>query len=274
MFDAPRISDGPSFLSLSGLAPDGAWQIDLAHDRPQHLLIWITRGQGTALLYGARVGVGPHNALFVPARNLFALRMGPGALGHVMAVPLPAALPLPDGPKHLRIREVGDQRDLTAHMEAGAREQRQMDDPAQDNTLTQAAVDARAMLTAIWLARHLGTGGAPDPNPTAARHLVRAYARRIVDHYASGATMADHAEALGVTATYLTRTCRGETGHTAATLLTQRLLHAACSQLIGSDRPAQDIAAGLGFASAAYFSRFLRHHVGQSPIAFRRLHRP
>ena len=88
--------------------------------------------------------------------------------------------------------------------------------------------------------------------------------------FASGASMAEHAAALGVTPTHLTRVCRTETGRTAAALLTERLVHAAHSLLAGTDAPAQDIARHLGFGSAAYFTRFMQQHTGAAPTALRR----
>ena len=82
--------------------------------------------------------------------------------------------------------------------------------------------------------------------------------------------MAAHAQALDVTPTHLTRVCRAETGKTAATLLTERQLHASRNLLAATDVAVQDIARHLGFGSAAYFTRFIQQHFGQTPSALRR----
>ena len=81
--------DSYRLLTLAQLAASGAWQLDLVHDRPVSLLIWITRGQGLALLDGARRGVGAHNALFVPAGNLMALDLGRQGFGQALILPDP-----------------------------------------------------------------------------------------------------------------------------------------------------------------------------------------
>ncbi|MFT7596272.1 MAG: AraC family transcriptional activator of pobA [Paracoccaceae bacterium] len=259
-------------LSLGQLMQAGRWQLNLAHDRSEHLLIWITRGQGVCLLDGARRGIGTHNALFIPARQLMAIDPGRQGFGQVLVLPGVSPQTLPQTVQHLRIRDVAAQKDLTMILESLGREQNQQ------APLYQSAVDAFSELAIIWLRRQIDqadgqTGGqanGPEPRETAAHRLVRAYCARLVTQFASGASMADHAAALGVTPTHLTRVCRAETGLTAATLLTQRVLHAAHHLLISTQAPVQDIARHLGFGSAAYFTRFMQAHTGQSPTALRR----
>jgi AraC family transcriptional activator of pobA len=58
---------------------------------------------------------------------------------------------------------------------------------------------------------------------------------------------------------------------TAAEILTQRSLYAARDQIETTNRPLQDIGQSLNFSSAAYFSRFVQHHTGQSPSNLRRV---
>ena len=250
-------------VSLGQLMQAGSWQLALAHDRPEHLLIWITRGQGVALLNGARRGVGTHNALFIPARHLMALDPGRQGFGQALIFPTDTDLTLPQSVQHLRIRDVAAQKELSQLLEVLGREQNQQ------APLYQSAVQAYSELTTIWLRRQMGASDMPEPRQTAAQRLVRAYCARLVTDFASGANMADYATALGVTPTHLTRVCRAETGLTAAALLTQRLLHAAQQLLSATQVPVQDIARHLGFGSAAYFTRFIQGHTGQSPTALR-----
>ncbi|MEO1365467.1 MAG: helix-turn-helix transcriptional regulator, partial [Pseudomonadota bacterium] len=77
------------------------------------------------------------------------------------------------------------------------------------------------------------------------------------------------AAALGVTPTHLSRACKASTGRTAAELLTERTLYAARISLMETTVPIQDIARHLGFGSAAYFTRFMQQHTGQTPSALR-----
>ncbi|MCB1311106.1 MAG: helix-turn-helix transcriptional regulator [Sedimentitalea sp.] len=260
-FASARTSGGIRLVTLAELARAGSWQLNLVHDRRETLLIWITRGQGLALLDGARRGFGTHNALLIPAQTLFSLDAGRQVFGQALVIPPGAAVHLPETVQHLRIRDVASQTELTMLLEALGREQTARRDFAQE------AMAAYAALAAIWLRRH----PAPETErPDASRRLSGAYCARLVGHFASGASMAEHAAALGVTPTHLTRVCRAETGRTAAALLTERLLHAARSRLIGSQTPVQEIARDLGFGSAAYFTRFVQQHTGQSPTALRR----
>lgn len=260
----PSESAAIRLVTLAQLSQRGSWQLELAHDRAEHLLIWMTRGQGVALLDGARRGLGVHNAIFVPARHLFSLSPGRQGFGQVLVIPAGSGLTLPQTPHHLRTREVGAQSELTVLLESLGREQNAA------RPLCDSAMHALADLAAIWLRRQLPGDADPPERPNAARRLSRAYCQRLTEHFASGASMADHATALGVTPTHLTRVCRAETGRTAAELLTERSLHAARQLLTGTGIAVQDIAAHLGFGSPAYFTRFIQHHTGQTPTGLRR----
>lgn len=248
--------------SLPQLAPLGRWQLELLHDRPAHLLIWITRGQALARFDGARAGVGVHNAIFLPARHAFSFEAGGQCFGQALLIPATLDLPLPDQPQHLRIRDVAGQNELTGLLEALGREQ------TSGRPLRQAAMQAHAALIGIWMQRQIAAEP-PAAKPGAARRLTRRYFARLARHHADGGAMAEHAAALGVTPTHLTRVCKSETGLTAASLLTQRVLHEARRRLAQEGGPARRIAADLGFGSAAYFTRFMQHHTGRTPSALR-----
>jgi AraC family transcriptional activator of pobA len=264
MQDYPGSTSSPSLRlqTLAQVTQGGEWQLSLAHDNEAHLFIWITRGQGLALMDGSLRGVGTHNALFIPARHLMSLDMGRQSYGQVVTIPQSVPVNFPEAPYHLRSRDVIAQKELTGLFEALNREQ--MDGRAHSDD----AMAANTALMAIWLRRQLliATGATPD---TAATRLVRAFTSELTVHYASGATMADYAQRLGVTPTHLTRVCKSETGKTAATLLTERVLHAARQLLQFSGLPVRNIAKFLGFGSAAYFTRFIQHHTGQTPTGLR-----
>lgn len=257
--------DGPHtdlcLMTLAQLAKAGAWQLELVHDRPYHLFIWITRGQGVALLDGMRRGVGTHNALFIPAGSLFSLDLLRQGFGQALCIPAGRELTLPEEVTHLRIREVQAQNELTTLLEMMGREQNA------GRPLHQTAMACHAELVAVWLRRHLDQ--AERPEDSASARLMGAYAGVVAAEYASGQSMAELAGHLGVTPTHLTRVCRAATGKTAATLLTERALHAARTLLITSDVSVRDIARHLGFGSAAYFTRFIQSHCGMTPTALR-----
>ena len=250
--------------TLAQLSAGQEWRLSLPHDRPEQLLIWVTRGQGRLLLDGQRRGIGPHNAILIPARHLFALDLGRQAVGQVIVLPEGSTLDFPQTPAQLRIRDAGAMGELNALIESAAREQQTA------RPLMEAALSAHGSLISIWLQRQLALEEHIAPRPNAAARLTSAYAARISQHFHQPMTMAEHAQALQVTPTHLTRACKAATGRTAADLLTDRILYEARQLLTNTAVPAQDIARFLGFGSAAYFTRFMVHHTKSTPSALRR----
>lgn len=203
--------------TLAQLAGGDDWRIGLAHDRPYHSLFWFIRGQGRILLDGRRRGIGPHNAVFIPAGALFSVELGRQSLGQVVTVPVGTPLRMPDMPWHLRVLDV----QVPTKRSAGER-------------------------------------------------LSREFVRLLSRHYTSGASLSFYAAELGVTPTNLTRVVKSATAKTAAELLTERVVHAARCLLKETNHPARNIAQHLGFGSAAYFTRFMQQHTGQSPSKLRK----
>ena len=259
--------DIPEIHPLIQIAGADGWRLALPHDRAEHLLIWIARAQGSAVLDGQRVGISANTALFVPAGTFLALEAGPQLYGTAVILPDAAAIALPVDPHRLRVPAVQAQAELAALFEAMAREQR----TARGETARDfhgAAARAHATLIAIWLRRALVDAPAL-PALRADQRLARAFCRLVVRDYRSGKPMAAYAEALGVTPSHLTRSCKTATGHGAADLLTRRSLHEARRLLADTGHPVGRIASHLGFGSAAYFTRFIQNHTGRTPTGLR-----
>lgn len=249
--------------TLAQLTGPQDWRLSLAHDRPEHAIIWITRGQGRLMLNGTRRGVGTHNAILVPARTLFSLELGRQGMGQVALIPDGTDVRLPEVPRQLRLRDVAAINEINGLFEAAQRE------ASQDRPLAQDALDAHVALISVWLRRQIALAdNLPVPMDAAAR-LTAAFCEGIVSNYAQAMTMADHARALGVTPTHLSRACKASTGRTAADLLTERTLYAARISLTETSAPVQDVARHLGFGSAAYFTRFMQQHTGKTPTQLR-----
>tara|TARA_R110002111_G_scaffold231626_1_gene292800 strand:- start:91 stop:894 length:804 start_codon:yes stop_codon:yes gene_type:complete len=250
-------------LSLAQFAQGQDWQLSLAHDRPYHMLFWITRGQGVALLDGLRRGVGAHNALMVPAGSLFSLTLGRQSMGQVVLIPDGSPLRLPEIPRHLRIRDVHVQSELSGLIETAQREE------LQKRALYHDALETHIALITVWLRRQIMLDEHVPGKRNAAGRLSRRFSLALSQNYRSGDTMAEYARALDVTPTHLARAVKSATGKTAADLLTERVLHAALSLLLETDESAQGIARYLGFGSAAYFTRFIQQHAGHPPSKLR-----
>ncbi|MFT6674099.1 MAG: AraC family transcriptional activator of pobA [Sulfitobacter sp.] len=250
-------------LSLAQLTGGQDWKLGLAHDRSYHLLIWVTRGQGRMLLDGLRRGIGTHNALWVPAGSLFALDLGRQSIGQAVLIPQGTPLRLPEMPRHLRIRDVTTQSELTALIETAQREQ------TQQRSLRQDALEAHAALMSVWLRRQMMMDEHVPERRNASGRLSQRFCVDLSARFRDGTSMQDYAARLGVTPTHLTRAVKAATGKTAADLLTERVLYAARSLLKDTRLPAQDIARHLGFGSAAYFTRFIQQHTGSPPSKLR-----
>ena len=89
-------------------------------------------------------------------------------------------------------------------------------------------------------------------------------------HYSKHWPISRYAQRLGLSETSLNRLCRGLCGTTAFHLVQQRLALEARRRLMYVTGSVHSIASELGFADAAYFSRFFRRQTGVSPNEFRR----
>ncbi|TSH89000.1 helix-turn-helix domain-containing protein [Verticiella sediminum] len=84
--------------------------------------------------------------------------------------------------------------------------------------------------------------------------------RRDIEHYAGE---------LGITPTQLNRLCREHLGCSALGTLHRRLLAEAERDLAYTSLSVKEVALTLGFADAAYFSRFFHRHTGRTPSGYR-----
>lgn len=261
---APARPKGTVRCGSYGLELQGApWKFTLLHDREEDVLLWITRGQGRVIVNGIRRGVSMNNALYLPAGTLFSIETQHGTQALIVQSPMGMNDHMPHMPLLLRVRDSHSQVELTGHIDAMSRELHA------GRPMAQEAVAAHMALVAVWLQRQVRGGAADTPPETAAQRLVRRYAQALVRDFRSPAPMAQYAEALDVTPTHLSRTCKTCCGKTAADMLTERKLHAARIAL-ESPRPAvKEVAQSLGFSSAAYFTRFIQAHTGASPTALR-----
>lgn len=241
------------------------WRLGLAHARPHHMAIWVTRGAAKAVVEARDLNLASHNALFVPAGTLFSFQPEGGCFGQTLALPVMASLHWPEAPMLLRVREPKAQLALTGYFEAIQVEARAA------GPMSDVAIAAHAQLMMVWAQRYLGAGAGLQRS-TAARRVMRAFCAMIVQSEGtdlSGAPMATFAARLGVTPTHLTRVCKAECGVTAADLLTQYTLQRARRLLEKTTRPAAHISKELGFSNPAYFTRFIKTHTGLPPSQLR-----
>lgn len=132
------------------------------------------------------------------------------------------------------------------------------------------AMQAALVRVLIELARGLADVERAQPGPAyrKQRHLRRFNA--LVDRdYRQRRPIADYAAELGITATQLNRICRELRGCSALGVVNARILLEAERDLVYTTLGVKEVALGLGFADAAYFTRFFVRQTGRTPSAFR-----
>lgn len=266
------LSAAPSNLHLTGAAPGAepvradtlggfsagqSWRLELAQDRPHHVLFWLTRGQARASVDGVLRGCGAHNALFLPAGTLFSLHPGAQSFGFALEFAPGLGLGWPDRPLHLRIRDAAAQIELTKLIEA------MLSERAAHRALCDEALKAHARLISVWLRRQEGAESG-EPEDTPARLVARRFAAEVVARHAEHPALAEIAGRLGTTAADLETALRASAGEAPGPILDARLRHAAQSALARSGAQPEQVARALGFPSAAALDRFLAGRAAQT----------
>ncbi|MEC8631027.1 MAG: AraC family transcriptional regulator [Pseudomonadota bacterium] len=250
-------------VPMQSLAKGGRWRVEAMRSYSVDQLLWFTRGQGRLIADGITRGYGAHNVIFLPAGTMHAFELGPQVYGTAVFFPTNHGLEVPEKSLHLRIRDARDQAEINLILDNLQREI-EGDRPARRQALTH-----HAGLLSVWLERqrldHDDALAASD----AARRLVRRFSALVETRFHTGDSVRDYAKALGVTSTHLTRVCKETCGRTASEFLSDRKISEARRLLADTGLPIKDIASGLGFASAAYFTRSFQAHTGNPPSLFR-----
>ncbi|OLL31564.1 AraC family transcriptional regulator [Burkholderia sp. SRS-W-2-2016] len=94
--------------------------------------------------------------------------------------------------------------------------------------------------------------------------------RKLIDeHYRENLTLQDYASMMAVSLVQLRAACASAAEQSPTKMIHARIITEAKRNLIFGDMSVEQIAFGLGFADAAYFTRFFRREVGQAPSQFR-----
>ena len=132
------------------------------------------------------------------------------------------------------------------------------------------ALPAQAVEAAAGAARAAGAAApAAASLPERALSHVQRFRALVEAHYRAQPSLAVLAAQLGITPTQLNRVCRQVLGHPALGVLHARLLLEAQRDLAYTTMSVKQVALGLGFGDAAYFTRFVRARAGCTPRAWR-----
>ncbi len=254
-------------LALAPITHSGQasrWRTEAMRSHATGRLIHITKGQGRITVAGLTNGYGPNNLVYIPPHTMYGMEVGQTVFGQSLT--LPDDSDWPDVPFHLRLLDVDPQKELVTLFESIERELQ----PSGDHR----AANCYFGLLTIFVERQLENR---DPatidirRSTAAAKLVARYTTMIAHDFHLDRSVSDYAAALRVTPTHLTRCCQKTCGHSALSLLNDRIHFEACMMLKETTKPIQKIAQSLGFRSPAYFTRSFQGKSGQTPSKFRRL---
>lgn len=269
------------------------WEIQPhRHERLFQILV-LAQGQAQAWLHGGVQALAGPAVLWLPAMVPHGFRFDPAVRGWVVTVldnhlqQLLAAQPglrsrLVDAPVQVRPLPATPLSpcavaEAMAGLIAEAGVQGDWRDVALDAALLRLLV-ALARLPAVPALALAAPGADPatagakapraSPGARAEAHVQRF--RGLVDqHFRAQPALAGLAADLGITPTQLNRVCQQVLGQSALAVLHGRLLLEAQRELAYSGLGVKQIALGLGFADAGYFTRFFQRHCGCTPSAWR-----
>lgn len=131
------------------------------------------------------------------------------------------------------------------------------------------ALESLLAVLLAWLARQIAPPSMQAlPAARGTRHFA-GFCRLIETEYARQHPVSWYARQLGITAAHLNALCRKTAGQSALHLVHERLLLEARRNLVYTSLSVGQVSDALGFADAAYFTRFFKQRTGLSPRAFR-----
>ncbi|NRF66155.1 helix-turn-helix domain-containing protein [Aquincola sp. S2] len=132
-------------------------------------------------------------------------------------------------------------------------------------------LDAALLALAVELGRALPMGDQTAPEAAGERALshVKRFRALVEAQFREQPTLSALARQLGITPTQLNRACHQVLGHSALGVLHSRLMLEAQRDLAYTTLGIKQIALGLGFNDAGYFTRFFQREAGLTPTAWR-----
>jgi AraC family transcriptional activator of pobA len=130
-----------------------------------------------------------------------------------------------------------------------------------------ALIEAQLVIALVAVGRFVSAAG-PGSTPAAPERRALEF-RMLVDRdFRLQHSVGAYAAMLGVSQTHLNRLCRAAFNESALGVINRRLVLEATRDLTFTFMSVKEIATSLGFADAAYFSRFFTRHAGVSPTQF------
>jgi AraC family transcriptional activator of pobA len=278
LYGDPLLDPVPGFLHaerIGARAPLHGWTI-ASHRHPElsQAFLFTARG-GVISLEGREIPFEAPWLLWSPAGHVHGFTFRPGTDGYVVTVAsdfLAGALARETSRDLQQVAERALATALPAAEQTASALERSFAAILREIGLAErggrAAVAAHLDLVFVALARN---GAAVAEMPPDDRHaaLFRAFRKLVEQHYRQQWSVADYADALGITRDRLHDICRRAAGRPAVDVIQDRLVIEAKRALIYSSLSVAEIAFDLGFRDPAYFSRFFSRRTGCAPSVFR-----
>ncbi len=248
-----------------------AWEIRLHRHDSFFQILYLESGSGDAVLDDRIVPIPPSSVVSVPAGFNHGFRFSRDVKGIVLTI---LNTHLGHGP--------AERGGLLSIPQVTQLDVAQADGAYVAQTLTRLADEfdnrrpGRGNLLAAYISSTLQLLTRMSSAQTESQQLPSDKARRIdalraliQQHFRAHKPVAFYAQALDVSLTHLNRIVRSAVGCTAHDLIAEKLMEESKAQLLFSAAPVSEIAAHLGFADPAYFSRFFLSRAGEPPRVWR-----
>ncbi len=252
------------------------WEIRPHRHESLFQILHIHGGQAEVLLDGAQTALRGPCVLTVPALAPHGFRFAPDIDGSVITVLERHLVQLLSGAGTLATRVMRAQTLAWPRGAAPARALAQAVMQLRAEFFGTApwrdvALDAALLSLVVTLGRHLPEDSAEQPAAAGERALahVRRFRELVEQRFREQPTLAALAAPLGITPTQLNRVCHQVLGHSALGVLHGRLVLEAQRDLAYTTLSVKQIALGLGFGDAGYFTRFFQRETGHTPSAWR-----
>ncbi|MRW93937.1 helix-turn-helix domain-containing protein [Duganella sp. FT80W] len=262
------------FVHVGHVANRGRWRIE-PHIHPEYgQLIFVREGRGVVELEGMRVPFAGPCALLLPTDCVHGLDYEVDQDRWVVTIEvsylaqisgrLPEFSQLWTGPRIIPL----------SYNPEVERESYQLIRRLEQEMLANAsgraaALEALLTLLQITLIRAMPDNQLQEHGSPASQRQAERFRDLVNQHYGKNLRLQEYAEMMSVSVTQLRSACTAALGQSPTKVIHSRIVTEAKRSLIFSDLPVEQIAFRLGFDDAAYFTRFFRREVGQTPSQFR-----
>lgn len=230
----------------------------------EHVLIWITRGQGALQINGEERVVIANLLVFIPKGAPYSLDFGANCYGNILRLPEIDQSILPSDHLYFQVRHISEQTKISTSFDLLAKELESND------KFSKFAAEIQANLLLISALR-LASATEYFVEKTKQRKIFETFVTLVEKNFKTGNGLSSYAKELGITTQHLTRICQSERGCSGSEFIQDRILAEAKQMLEQTDLRVGDISNRLRFSSAAYFSKLFSQKVGVTPLEFRRV---